>query len=394
MLSDVLSGPLFRATSRVEGVVGPQYGGALEIVGMDEAEHDWRAFEARAIATPYQSYDWLKAWADCAAQAEGESPLIVFGRNADGRLDFILPLAKVHRYSATLLQWLATPIQNTNAPLYNAAFLACAAPSQMEDALRRTVLALPEIDAIDLRNNKSRIEGYSNPLAALGQNRSIHDLYSARVDDGFEAHDIKCRSGRSRSQMRRLEKRLAESHSPMEYGLVFGGMAIEETIDAFIGHRETQRQLAGVPNRFASPHRRAFLQEAAQCGALDFSVLKAGGKIRAVNGFLARQKSYSCFLFSAARDETAQFSVGMQLLVQSLSGRDEAYMDFGMGQEAYKDKWFQAETMTDWSLPLSERGWLVLAIATSLHALKRRIRTNNHLWNWATASRRVVNRSR
>src|SRR5689334_14511019 len=56
-------------------------------------EHAWRAFEATAALTAFQSFDWLACWQRHIGSRRGTRPAVVLGRDIDGELQFILPLA-------------------------------------------------------------------------------------------------------------------------------------------------------------------------------------------------------------------------------------------------------------------------------------------------------------
>jgi CelD/BcsL family acetyltransferase involved in cellulose biosynthesis len=56
-------------------------------------ERDWRAFEAQADCTAFQSFDWLAAWQRHIGARNGVRPAIVVARDGAGAILFLLPLA-------------------------------------------------------------------------------------------------------------------------------------------------------------------------------------------------------------------------------------------------------------------------------------------------------------
>src|SRR6185295_14138567 len=58
-----------------------------------ELEADWLDFQSREAGTLYQSYHWCRTWQETVGAARGIDPRIVVGREARGRILFILPLA-------------------------------------------------------------------------------------------------------------------------------------------------------------------------------------------------------------------------------------------------------------------------------------------------------------
>src|SRR5690348_3779431 len=59
---------------------GPSY--KLELYRTPECiAEEWRTFERTAVGTPFQSYSWVSAWCRNVAEAAGEEPLILAGRD-------------------------------------------------------------------------------------------------------------------------------------------------------------------------------------------------------------------------------------------------------------------------------------------------------------------------
>ena len=80
-------------------------------------EKDWRAFEAQADGTVFQSFDWLSTWQRHIGAPAGVAPAIVVGRNASGNILFLLPLSVRATGFARELSWLGSDLCDYNAPL-------------------------------------------------------------------------------------------------------------------------------------------------------------------------------------------------------------------------------------------------------------------------------------
>ena len=89
---------------------------------MAAIEHDWRAFEAQADCTVFQSFDWLATWQRHIGVRNGVRPAIVVGRDACGAILFLLPLSVRPRGFARELAWLGCELCDYNAPLLAAGF--------------------------------------------------------------------------------------------------------------------------------------------------------------------------------------------------------------------------------------------------------------------------------
>ena len=68
---------------------------------------EWRAFEAIAAGTFYQTYAWCEAWIE--SSGEPFEPRIIIGRDRNGGIRFLLPLCIQRRHGMSILEWIATP---------------------------------------------------------------------------------------------------------------------------------------------------------------------------------------------------------------------------------------------------------------------------------------------
>ncbi len=82
----------------------------------------WRAFEASAASTAFQSFDWLARWQRHIGNRRGTRPAVVLGRDVGGDLLFILPLALERRHLVRRLCWLGRDLCDYHAPILDRHF--------------------------------------------------------------------------------------------------------------------------------------------------------------------------------------------------------------------------------------------------------------------------------
>jgi CelD/BcsL family acetyltransferase involved in cellulose biosynthesis len=84
---------------------------------LDEVGEEWKIFERQADRSVFQSFAWLAYWQGHIGVRQGTVPAIVTGRDQDGELLFILPLAVEWRWRRRRLTWLGAQLGDCNAPI-------------------------------------------------------------------------------------------------------------------------------------------------------------------------------------------------------------------------------------------------------------------------------------
>jgi CelD/BcsL family acetyltransferase involved in cellulose biosynthesis len=84
---------------------------------LDVIEQEWCCFEERAECTPFQTFEWLSAWQRCIGRSAGVKPAIITGRQPNGELLFILPLAIERARFGNRCVFLGHTLCDYNAPL-------------------------------------------------------------------------------------------------------------------------------------------------------------------------------------------------------------------------------------------------------------------------------------
>src|SRR5436305_6655538 len=136
---------------------------------LDAIEADWRAFEANADCTVFQTFDWLSTWFRNIGVHEAGKPAIVIGRH-EGTILFLMPFALEGGAGLRKITWLGSFLCNYNGPVLARDFsrrvssLQFAQVWQDIQALLRRQMGH---DIVDLEKMPTTIGEQANPFCAM-----------------------------------------------------------------------------------------------------------------------------------------------------------------------------------------------------------------------------------
>jgi CelD/BcsL family acetyltransferase involved in cellulose biosynthesis len=361
---------------------------------------DWTAFEREAVATLFQTSAWLSAWTRVAAAAHDETPVIAIGRRSDGRIGMILPLALTRRLGRPTLTWLGQSHLNYAMPLYAADVMARAQPSDMAALIRR-IAADVGADAIFLTDQPLSWQGRSNPLAAAAGSGGINDSFSLALDADFDTQYKVLFSSKTRSQLRRKSRRLADIGA-VEVGTAATTDERLHLLETFFAMKRGQLAEQGAANPFQVPAIQAFYRDLAthpstDKAALEITSLAVSGRIAAIA--LAMRHGDTCYMLNtafAADEDLRDASPGKLLIHDHVAASHRAgarTYDFGPGDAAYKADWHATTVpLATLTLGITTTGRLIAAALTATHRTKRAIKRSPRLWHAAQTLRRMLRR--
>jgi len=369
---------------------------------LDEVKQYWTVFERRADRTVFQSFDWLAALQRTIGASQGTIPAIVLGRDTDGTLLFILPLAVETHGTLRRLTWLGSQLCDYNAPLLAGEFSARVSAERFllawRDALGR-MRAEPRwrFDLVDLQKMPETIGGQRNPFLDLPVLPHPSGAYVATLDNDWETFYAGKRSSATRKRERRQFKHLAE-HGEIRFVTAVDHADRERTITTLIDQKSQAFARMGVENLFARPGRRDFLLAIATEPALrevvHVSRLDIGGAMIATGVGLKFRDCYYLILSSYDGGELARLGPGRAHLHELLRHAIDsglACFDFTVGDEPYKHDWADIELrLHDHLAAVSLRGWLVTAGTTAFRRTKRMIKQSPTFWRVFTKVRAIA----
>lgn len=340
--------------------------GAIELCLIDSPrciESEWRAFERTAVATAFQSFDWVDAWCELGERVSGEKPIIVVGRTAGGALAFIWPMAIAKWRGMSVLTWLAQNQNWYNMGLWRADVVFGLDAGDLDDLLDELVVSLPEIQAIHLLAQPKSWDGFPNPFALVDHTVSPVRTYAFACGPCSAGH-AKLTGGRAHfnKKVRRLAKLGA-----VAFEMVEDEAGRISAIDRFFDWKAERLAALGLRNGFSCPSMRAFHRELARRsgsgGALRVEALRVESELVSV-ALSLRFRGRQYYLNSAfdSSPSNLQYSPGLliaeNMFAQSVND-NVLTIDYGPGESPEKMKWGVAPTdLFETYRSISARGWV------------------------------------
>ena len=171
------------------------------------AEAIWRELEATGTSSPYQRFDWQKAYVEALAESRGFEPCVLLVRDCDSRPCLLLPLAIERRPGLCAAGAIGGKHANYHLPLM-AAGAALPSPSALRALLRQAGRRLG-IDAYAFTNLPLSWRGLANPLASGGR-PSPSNGYRLTLAGSAEEVLARALSKDARKKLRQKDKKLRE----------------------------------------------------------------------------------------------------------------------------------------------------------------------------------------
>jgi CelD/BcsL family acetyltransferase involved in cellulose biosynthesis len=363
---------------------------------MAAAEPHWRALEQAAnLATPYQRYDFLMLWQQHIGAACGVTPFIVAGFNEAGVPLFIWPLGRRWLGGLQVVEFLGGKHANFNMALWQ----HDAAAQIGADDLRAVLSGLGDhADIFMLVNQPLTWAGSTNPFALLPQQRSANFGFSGALVPDFEALFRARTNATTRKKMRKKERTLA-SYGTVRFRRANAAIEVRHVLDAFFKQKSARMRALGVPDVYAAPDVRRFIEAMSAEQTVDgdplleLYALSVDDIIVATMGGIVGSSRFCAMFNSIVQGRYAIESPGEQLivnLVRQCCERGLDTFDLGIGESGYKALFCgDAEPLFDSYWPLSPAGRRVAFAFRLAAAAKRAIKQCPVLWSIARKMRRL-----
>lgn len=364
-------------------------------------EREWRAFEATAALTAFQSFEWLARWQRHIGSRRGTRPAVVLGRDLRGDLLFVLPLALERRYLVRRLCWLGGDLCDYHAPILGERFRAHLGGESFAPVWH-DILALLftsprfRFDVIDLQQMPETVGGQINPFVDLAVTLHPSGAHIATLAGDWETFYASKRSAATRKSERKKLKQMAE-RGTIGVADVDGCDALH-TVDVLIAQKSRALARMGVENFFARPGYREFFLDLAGDPSLSSFVhvgrMTVDSTIAATSFGLIHRDCYCLMLSSYDDGELARFGPGrayLHELMRRAIGRGLAYFDFTVGDESYKREWSDVELrLYDHTAAATMRGLPVAVLMAAYRRVKRLIKQTPALWNAFSKTRNFI----
>jgi CelD/BcsL family acetyltransferase involved in cellulose biosynthesis len=354
------------------------------------AEPAWRELERTGRGSPYQRFDWQKAYVETLSQSRGFEPRVILVRDETSRPALLLPLAIERRRGLCVASPIGGKHANYHLPLIGAGPVP--SPAALRVLLREAGRQLG-IDAYSFTNLPLSWSGAPNPLAEAGRPSPSNGY---RLVLGRDADETLQRvlSKDARKKLRQKSKKLNELGA-IAHRVAGSAAEIDLVLSAFFAQKRDRFRGTGIPDPFADAAVQAFLRAGCRSGlevgrpAIELHALTLGERVLAVFG-AAVDADRCCGMFTSFDPdlEIARSSPGELLMADvirhqcSLGRRG---FDLGVGEARYKSSLCdEVEELVDVSLPVTARGRIQVAAFAGYLRLKRLVKRTPWLWQGFT----------
>jgi CelD/BcsL family acetyltransferase involved in cellulose biosynthesis len=356
----------------------------------------WRSFEAEAVASPYQRFDWVRAYVE-SIRGGPDALRTILVRDEAGRPLMILPLMLSRRHGLRIAAAVGGKHANFNLPLMRKGF-AQSLTAERAQALLHDIGRQLGADALALPHIPVTWRGEPNPFAAGGR-PSPSNAYRLRLDPDADATLTRASSGSTRKKRRNKERGLAKLG---EVAILEG--RTEADINLILGEflRQKRRRFLelGITDPFVEPEAQAFLRRACFDGlvegrpAIELYALTLDGAVVAVLGGAGdRERLSGMFISFDAAGEVARLSPGEILVAQVIAlqcERGRSVFDLGVGEARYKLVFCdEVDDLVDLVLPTSPLGQVYAAVVGLGIEAKRRVKASPHAMRLVALARRA-----
>lgn len=354
---------------------------------LDAAEPLWRRLETdpASLLTPYQRFDWARAYLRSTGQAEAARVVVL--RDAEGRARILLPLVLQRVFRLCVASTIGDTHANYQLPLFATRDAAALPSGDIAAALIRAGRQAG-IDVYTLRHQPRMWDGAANPLAAAGV-AAASDAYGLMLGPDPEATVRRVFSADARKKLRSKEKRLVEAKGPVVYRRAETPEEAARFLAAFYAQKSARFAGMGVADPYADAGIRAFLAAAASGSdpALEMHALclAESGRVLATFGGAVNDRRFSGMMTAFDADpEIARFSPGDLLLlnlVRDQTARGRLGFDLGVGEARYKAS-ICDETIgiVEAAIPVTLPGRAYSAVRQGLMRTKRRMKRDPRLY--------------
>jgi CelD/BcsL family acetyltransferase involved in cellulose biosynthesis len=363
---------------------------------MAEAEPHWRALQhGNCLAPPYQDFDFLNSWHRHVGAGAGITPFVVVAFNGAGTPLFVWPLGRRTVAGRQVVEFLGGSHANFNMAVWQRDAVAKIGA----DDLRAVLGHLSgQADILRLTNQPLTWAGTTNPLALLPQQASPNFGFSGALACDFDVL-LRARTKASdRKKMRKKERTLA-GYGDVRFERARGKQDVRRVLDAFFKQKSARMRALGIPDVFAAPGVRRFIEAAATEAATGFNPpielysLSVNNIIVATMGGTVGGGRFCAMFNSIAQGHYAIESPGEQLilnLVKDCCERGLTTFDLGIGEAQYKTLFCSdTEPLFDSYLPLTTSGHMLAIAFAAIASLKRAIKQRPMLWAIVRTGRRL-----
>ncbi len=345
---------------------------------LEGLEADWRQLEVSGLVTPYQRFDWVRAYARHAlTPAEGQLACVRVSLG-DDRAVAILPLVVKRRWGLSIAQMLGGKHANFHMGVFDRTFAARLDPGTTRSLMREAARAIGGVDLFMMQTQPVRWDGIANPLAALDAHPSPSQAYRLPLQSDADAALAASLSSHARKKHRNKRTRFAQMGAS-RFVIAQDAATVDRILEAFLRQKALRFASMGLADPFRNAGTRAFLRAGADNGAANAPLLMAAleleGRIVATYVGARQGQRFSGMATSFEPDPVVmKVSPGEILLVELIRwacGEGYRMFDLGVGEARYKTTICnETEELVDGFVAITARGRLAAEAARLLRRAK------------------------
>lgn len=355
----------------------------------------WRTLEAEGVGSPYQRFDWVRAYVESLAAHERFEPRIIVIRDAADRPILLLPFAVRQRRGLRTASIIGGKQANHHLPI-----LAPHAPAPSADAFMALLIALGRqlgIDAYDFVNLPRIWRGRPNPLALPSAEPNPSNAYGLTLGSNAEDTLKRALGKDARKKLRQKERYLA-ALGPVAHRIARSPAEVDRILDAYFAQKAARFRAKGLPADIERGPMRAFIRQGCLAGleagrpAIELHALEAGDRIAATFGIAGDdQRASGMFISFDGAAEVARCSPGDLLVARVIAmqcERGRAVFDLGVGEARYKSSFCgEVDELFTLILPVTARRRVYAGAVRSLVSVKRLVKQTPWAWRAVGALR-------
>lgn len=331
----------------------------------------WMGLEQNAFMSPYQNSSWISAWYnDCQKNTNSERQIFVVEGWQGDDLVFILPLQISNKLGVTICRWFGPKFQNWNSGVFNKNWQNKEDKVNFSEILSRIAIIHGNIDIFQLEKQRPQIDKFANPLTDVGC-RILHadPIYVADIAGSFKKLEENRRSKNSRKRLSRKRRSLQRVVGSITVQRAMSRPEVDNAFDTLFAQREQARKTRALPNPVSEVSNLSALKQAAFNGlnsrnGLRVYTMTTSAKVLAVSCFITHDEHASAIL-SSMNENLTKFSVGRLIerdALEHLAIDGFRLVDFGLGDDRYKQEWAIREQVYDNFVAITRLGQLALYI--------------------------------
>jgi CelD/BcsL family acetyltransferase involved in cellulose biosynthesis len=294
---------------------------------------EWRAFQAEAVGTPFQIYEWVSNL--MARPEDAREARFVLGRK-DGKLRILFALS----VDEGRLTWLGEVWNNYNMPLIARDLYDSLTPAEVDEIWQKVRARLGNPVASLLHRQPTLVDGRPNPFAEWARVHEPTGSHALGLGANWDNFYNQLHTKATRRTLKKKRKRL-EQDGKLAAKRIEDPALIYEHVLLMLAWKSTQLDADGRRNAFASASNRETVARFAANNLKQSRVyaLHLDDKPIAISFLIEANRHLILYQMAYLHGPTARFSPGKLLLdyVIEMGIRDgHSELDLSIGDDLYK----------------------------------------------------------